>query len=155
MKVYRLILVLLILNLGVAAAQQTNSVSDGIDSKTFAELKARAENGDAHWQYVLGGCYAQGIGVTQDDAEGVKWYRKAAEQNDVDAQYSLGWCYHDGHGVAQDYAETVKWWHKAAEQGNMIAQYNLGCCYRDGQGVAQDDVEAAKCGIGDPQTKGI
>jgi hypothetical protein len=144
MKANQLLLLFLFLMLGVAVAQQTNSASDVVNRETFADLKARAEKGDAHWQYVLGGCYALGMGVAQDDAEAVRWYLKAAEQNDVDAQYSLGWCYHDGHGIAQDYAETVKWWHKAAEQDNMIAQYNLGCCYRDGQGVAQDYVEAAK-----------
>jgi S1-C subfamily serine protease len=144
MKANKLVWLFLFMMLGMAAAQQNNSASDAISSDTITELKAGAEKGDAHIQYLLGGCYAEGIGVTQDDAEAVKWYRKAAEQNDVDAQYSLGWCYHDGHGIAQDYAEAVKWWHKAAEQGNISAQYNLGCCYRDGQGVSQDYAEAAK-----------
>ena len=143
MKTNWLIGFLLFLVLGVATAQQTNSASDVITSETFEKLKALAEKGDAHWQYVLASYYAQGIGVTEDDDEAFKWYLKAAAQNDVEAQYNLGWCYNDGHGVAQDYAETVKWWHKAAEQGNMFAQYNLACCYRDGHGVAQDDVEAA------------
>ncbi|MGA2404846.1 MAG: hypothetical protein ABSG91_24605, partial [Syntrophobacteraceae bacterium] len=30
-------------------------------------------------------------GVPQDDAEAVKWYRKAAEQGDDRAQFELGW----------------------------------------------------------------
>ncbi len=44
-------------------------------------------------QYNLGICYANGQGVTKDEAEAVKWYRKAAEQNHAMAQYNLGVCY--------------------------------------------------------------
>jgi TPR repeat protein len=29
-------------------------------------------------------------GVTKDEAEAVKWFRKAAEQNNIGGQYSLG-----------------------------------------------------------------
>jgi TPR repeat protein len=36
--------------------------------------------GDADSQYRLGIHYEKGQGVTHDDAEAVKWYRKAAEQ---------------------------------------------------------------------------
>ena len=32
----------------------------------------------------------------KDQAEAVKWYRKAAEQNYGSAQYHLGLCYHNG-----------------------------------------------------------
>ena len=34
--------------------------------------------------------YANGHGVTQDDAEAVKWYRLAAEQGDAAGQVILG-----------------------------------------------------------------
>ncbi len=40
-----------------------------------------AERGNANAQYNLGVMYSQGLGVTQDHAEAVKWYRKAAEQD--------------------------------------------------------------------------
>ncbi len=39
-----------------------------------------AEHGNANAQYNLGVMYSQGLGVTQDHAEAVKWYRKAAAQ---------------------------------------------------------------------------
>ena len=32
----------------------------------------------------------QGLGVSQDYAEAIKWYRKAASQGYADAQYNLG-----------------------------------------------------------------
>ncbi len=38
-----------------------------------------AEQGDAGAQYNLGLMYREGQGVSQDDAEAAKWYRKAAE----------------------------------------------------------------------------
>ena len=53
-------------------------------------LRARAEAGDADAQFTLGGMYADGTGVPQDDAEAVRWYRLAAAQGLAFAQYSLG-----------------------------------------------------------------
>jgi TPR repeat protein len=44
------------------------------------EIRRRAEQGDAGAQYNLGYLYANGLGVTQDHTEAVKWYRLAAEQ---------------------------------------------------------------------------
>jgi TPR repeat protein len=56
--------------------------------------------------------------VAKDEAEAVKWYRKAAEQNDDDAQYNLGVCYAKGQGIAKDYVEGYKWLLLAAAQGD-------------------------------------
>ena len=56
--------------------------------------------------------YKEGKGVPQDDAEAVKWYRKAAEQGHADAQTILGMMYKEGKGVPQDDAEAVKWYLK-------------------------------------------
>ena len=69
-----------------------------------------------------------GKGVAKDQAEAVKWFRKAAEQNYAQAQYNLGVCYTHGEGVAKDPVEAVKWYRKAAEQNLAKAQYNLGFC---------------------------
>jgi TPR repeat protein len=80
--------------------------------------------------------------VAKDQAEAVKWYRKAAEQNFAAAQYNLAVCYDRGDGVAEDHVEAVKWYRKAAEQNFAEAQYNLGICYERGDGVAEDWVEA-------------
>jgi len=82
--------------------------------------------------------------VAKDDAEAVKWFRKAAEQNDARAQAALGVRYAKGQGVAKNKAEAVKWYRKAAEQNVADAQYNLGVCYANGQGVTEDDAEAVK-----------
>ena len=55
-----------------------------------AELRARAEQGDAEAQYNLGVMYATGAGVPQDNGEAVRWYRLAADQGLAAAQFNLG-----------------------------------------------------------------
>ncbi len=108
----------------------------------FEESKTKAEQGDATAQFNLGVCYAYGDGVSEDQVEAVKWYRKAAEQGIVDAQVNLGICYSDGDGVSQDQEEAVKWYRKAAEQGNTSAQFFLADSYETGKGVERNIVEA-------------
>ena len=65
-------------------------------------LLIAVEQGDADAQYVLGAMFAFGQGAPQDDAQAVKWYRKAAEQGHALAQFNLGYRYLKGEGVAQD-----------------------------------------------------
>jgi TPR repeat protein len=115
------------------------------DRKLLADIRAKAEKGDAQSQAELGSAFLLGIlGVAKDEAEGVKWFRKAAEQNHALAQHNLGVCYAFGEGVAKDYVEAVKWYRKAAEQNLAQAQIHVGTCYFDGQGVTKDEGEAVK-----------
>ena len=136
MKANQLVWLLMFLMLGVAAAQQTNSMSSVTNNEAIADLRAKAESGDAQSQYELGVAFDFGrLGVGKDYAEAVKWFREAAEQNNAAAQDNLGQCYTAGEGVAQDYAEAAKWYRKAAEQNYVPAQYNLGVAYDNGLGV--------------------
>jgi TPR repeat protein len=115
------------------------------DARLLADIRAKAEKGDAQSQLLLGRAFALGnLGLATNYVEAVKWLRKAAEQNDATAQFNLGVCYDKGQGVAKDEAEAVKWYRKAAEQNDAKAQHNLGFCYAKGQGVAKDEVEAVK-----------
>ena len=82
--------------------------------------------------------YDIGRGVPEDDAEAVRWYRRAAEQGHAGAQYFLGLMYDYGLGVPLDDAEAVIWYRLAAEQGDASAQNNLGVMYGTGEGVPQD-----------------
>ena len=110
----------------------------------FLAEEAKAKQGDAGAQLMLGDCYYRGDGVAKDFVEAVKWYRKAAAQGDASAQSNLGVCYGSGEGVEKDSVEAVKWLRKAVAQGDAHAQYNLGVCYENGDGVAKDSVEAVK-----------
>lgn len=81
------------------------------------ELRAKAEQRDAHAQLCLGMVYATGQGVRQDHAEAAKWCRLGAEQGHDNAQFNLGGMYAVGRGVPQDRAEATEWYRLAAEQG--------------------------------------
>jgi TPR repeat protein len=65
--------------------------------------------------------YADGRGVQIDDAEAVRWYKKAAERGNAAAQYHLGARYTLGRGVQKDEVEADRWIRRAAEQGNVDA----------------------------------
>ncbi len=73
------------------------------------EMKPLAEQGHADAQVALGLMYFLHYGVAKDDAEAVKWYRRAAEQGNARGQNFLGLSYHLGGGVPQDLAEAGKW----------------------------------------------
>jgi TPR repeat protein len=124
------------------AVAEENDVN--ITPEEFAMVKAVAKQGKASAQYCLGVCYKNGLGVSKDLGEAVKWFRKAAEQGDASAQYCLGVCYKNGEGVSKDFEEAVKWFRKAAEQGDANAQTMLGACYCNGEGVSKDLEEAVK-----------
>ena len=112
--------------------------------KMFTETKAKAEKGDLEAHYNLAACYARGWGVAQDQAEAVKWIRKAADKGYPMAQFSLGNCYDNGNGVTKNAVEAAKWMRKAADQGFANAQNTLAAYYANGKGVAMSQVEAAK-----------
>ena len=106
------------------SALLTRAREAGLDERTI-DL---AEQGDATAQCDLAGCY---IGLhygnaergelrqirKKDDAEAVRWYRKAAEQGHAWAQSNLGLMYLKGEGVAEDYILAYKWANLAAAQG--------------------------------------
>ena len=112
--------------------------------KSFEGHKERALKGDLKSHFDVAACYARGWGVAMDQAEAVKWVRKAADQGYPMAQFSLANCYDNGNGVTKDPVEAAKWMRKAADQGFVSAQYSLAAYYASGEGVSQNLAEAAK-----------
>jgi TPR repeat protein len=108
----------------------------------FNEFQSLAEAGNAEAQNKLGMMYQRGIGIPQDPAEALKWYRKAADDGYTFAQYNLGSMYQKGICIQQDTPEALKWYRMAAEQGVMEAQYNLGIMYFSGDGIPKDVIQA-------------
>jgi len=100
------------------------------DKKKSDELYQKgtqsADVGNPFAQCCRAVCYLKGIGVDQDAAEAVKWFRKAADQGNAAGQCALGICYAQGEGVPQDDAEAVKWFRFAAVQGEAEAQCFFG-----------------------------
>lgn len=56
----------------------------GVTLRPFLGKKA-ADQGHALAQTKLGGMYCCGSGVRKDQAQGIRWYRRAAEQGEVAA----------------------------------------------------------------------
>jgi len=151
-------------NLGFMYAYGNGVVKDEVEAVRW--YRKAAEQGHAPAQFNLGVMYAngdgdpnneslgtalgfgwwyvRGNGVVKDEAEAVKWYRKAAEQGYAKAQFNLGFMYANGNGVVKDEAEAVRWFRKAAEQGYAKAQFNLGFMYANGNGVVKDEAEAVR-----------
>ena len=53
--------------------------------------------------------YREGRGVSRDDREAVRWFRRSAEQDDAWGQTNLGFMYGAGRGVERNDAEAVRW----------------------------------------------
>jgi len=69
--------------------------------------------------------YDNGEGVAKDEAEAVKWYRKAADQGFANAQFNLGYMYANGRGVVKDEVEAYKWYLLAGAQGDEDAKKEI------------------------------
>ena len=72
--------------------------SVSVCASEFADIKALAEQGDAHAQFELGMMYEAGQSVPQNHVEAANWYRKAAENGHTGAQSNLGGMYFVGNG---------------------------------------------------------
>jgi len=106
-----------------SSAVFADDLQDGLDAYERKDYKTAhklllplAEQGDANAQFMLGGFYTQGQGVTQDFKEAVKWFRLAAEQGDAFAQFKLGGMYLMGKGVPQDSEAARKWMKLSTDQ---------------------------------------
>ena len=119
----------------------------GAAASKFDETKALAELGMAAAQQDLARRYDNGEGVPENDAEAVKWYKKAADQGDADAQYNLGIMYYRGDGVPENNIRAYVWWSMAKTQGHAKAASNIDILKpkMTPQQIADGQALAAKC----------
>ena len=116
----------------LAAGSALFAQTTGAESAALADLRTRAEKGDARAQNELGAAFEEGLpGVAKNAAAAAAWYRRAAEQNDARAQCNLGRCYEEGVGVKQDGEEAEKWYRKAVEQIDAEAKFRLSNWYHN------------------------
>jgi hypothetical protein len=76
-------------------------------------------------QFNLGLMYNNGHGVSENDAEAVRWYRKAADQGVAGPQNNLGFMYTTGEGVPENSIRAYVWWSMAKTKGNADAATNI------------------------------
>lgn len=86
--------------------------------------------------------YEHGNGVRQDNAEALRWFRRAAEAGNATGLNNLGTFYRRGLAVPVDYGEAMQLFRQAADKGNTMALFNIGLLYADGQGVPTDKAQA-------------
>ncbi len=101
-----------------------------------------AEQGDAVAQYRLSRMYRLGLGVTADDAEALKWAKRAVDGGNIDANNVIGVLYSIGSVVPKNDVKAVALFRLAAEHGLAMAQVNLASMYYEGAGVEQSNEEA-------------
>ena len=61
--------------------------------------------------------YDNGHGVTEDNAEAVKWYTLAAKRGNSKAQYRLGLKYKEGSGIGQSNVYAHMWLNISSMKG--------------------------------------
>lgn len=132
---------LLLFPFTLAVAQSPSQVS--AKQKAIADLKEVAYAGNVNAQVQLGVIYLTGDGVNKDDAEALKWLRKAADQDNALAERYLAEMYFKGRGVPADNMEAAKWLRLAADQGDPDSEHNLAVLYEQGLGVPHNVKEAA------------
>lgn len=71
----------------------------------ITEVQAKAKQGDAVSQYILGYCLYRGINISKNKPEALKWIRKAADQEYSEALATLGYFYYVG---VKDYIKPDK-----------------------------------------------
>ena len=130
-QIIRIIGLTLCLSLAGAAGGFAQDFEKGLEAyekgdyaTALREWIPLAEQGDADAQNNLGLMYRNGLGVTQDYKEAVKWARKAAQQGVAQAQFNLGLMYAKGEGVIQDNVYAHMWWNIAASNGDEAGGKN-------------------------------
>ncbi len=105
----------------------------------LAELRKKAEAGDAQAQHSLANAYRYGMyGLKEDIPMAAQWNRRAAEQGFAPSEYLVGSSYEYGRGVEKDMAKAVEWYRRSAEKNFAAAQFILAGCYERGRGVPRD-----------------
>ena len=110
----------------------------------LADLRAKADKGDAVAQFELARKFASGQNVPKDDQAALQLFLKAAKQGHTKAEVSLGSIYAHGFGVPVDWAASIQWYRRAAAKGDTTALHNLGLDYTHGHGVEKDAKLAAR-----------
>eukprot|EP01031_Cornospumella_fuschlensis_P031147 gene31147-37644_t len=107
-------------------------------------FKKAAELDEAYSLVILARCYAEGLGVVEDQLEAFHCLEKAVGLNNSDAQNTLGSWYYYGNNVLKDFRKACDLFELAAKQNHSEAEYMVGLCCFNGQGAKQNYVRAVR-----------
>ena len=116
----------------------TEKRREGQMEDAMALLGQAAALGDVNAMTELAEGYHDGDGVDQNQAEALRWYRRAADAGSSAAMVLLGAMYflEDVPGASDE--EAARWFQKAADKGNPAAMFNLATMYETGRGVPKN-----------------
>jgi TPR repeat protein len=97
--------------------------------------------GHSSAQINLGNSLSSGHGVRRNDAEALRWYKRALRQGDACAPNNIATVYRD-HG---DDRRAFLWYRRAVDCGDDDALVRVGYRYYTGLGVRRDPAEAVRC----------
>lgn len=114
--------------------ERAQKIYNMIDS----DLHKMCESGDVEALYFVGFNLVMGIGVEENEEEGVKLLTQAYEKGEIRAVVQLAECYYNGWGVAENPKKTVELLMKHPMPSNKKAQYLLALCNYYGEGVEKN-----------------
>lgn len=108
--------------------------------QAFSEFSYLSDEGDATAHYYLGKMYAQGLGVPQDTALAVEYYKKAESAYNIDAAYELAQILLKEASDPTDpkFETGLRYLKRAAYAGQADALYELGELFAQGKKVEQN-----------------
>lgn len=111
--------------------------------QAFAEFSYLADEGDATAYYYLGKMYAQGLGVPQDEAMAVEFYKKAERAYNIDAAYELSKILMKQAKKASDpeFETGFRYLKRAAYAGQADALYDLGEMFSKEGGMVEQNFQ--------------
>ena len=83
-------------------------------------------------------------GLRENEAEAVRWYRRAAEAGEKTAMMMLGWHYQNDRSASQASAQAIRWYRRAAGLGNAQSALRLARLRAQGHGGAAGRAEATR-----------
>ncbi len=112
--------------------------------ETYAAwIQTAAGMGLAEAQTIFGQMLLDGIGMPQDQAEALAWFKRAAHGDSLMAINMVGRCYENGWGVAPDDTVAAYWFRLAADRGLDWGMYNYAHMLRSGRGGVVQNRAAA------------
>ena len=127
-------------NLSITASWQAGHYAEALQN-----AQARATQGDANAEALLGRAYYEGVGVQRNYPTALYWLNKAVAQNNADAMFILGLMYEWGRGVHQDLQKALALFDRSAALGQGYARIEAAGMRMEGEAAAQAARYAAQC----------
>lgn len=114
--------------------------------EAYPFCKQAADSGVTSAEYILGGMYLHGFGVTENREQAIYWLRKAADKEDTDAQYSVGTAlirkFNEDKGTEDESSDGVNYLIYAAygKPPHAQAAYTVAKLYYEGKLVPKNDM---------------